>query len=79
MTRIQTDLNIYGDDAVEFLLDFSKKFNVVVTDFYADKFFKGEGLVFGIEDETMEFYVQDLINAANLGELHHLNCLAFKK
>jgi acyl carrier protein len=41
-TRIEEDLRITGDDAVGFLLAYSKKFNVDVSAFNADDYFEGE-------------------------------------
>jgi len=40
--RLEKDLNIYGDDAVEFLEKFSKKFNVNITNFNFDQYFNPE-------------------------------------
>jgi len=40
--RLYEDLGIYGDDAVEFLIDFGKEFNVDVSNFMAADYFKGE-------------------------------------
>jgi hypothetical protein len=43
-TKLYEDLNIYGDDVVEFLIDFGKEFNVDVSNFMAADYFKGEGI-----------------------------------
>ena len=43
-TRLQEDLKIYGDDAVEFILSFAKEFNVDVSAFHVDEYFSPEGL-----------------------------------
>jgi len=43
-TRLYDDLGIYGDDAVDFLIAFGKKFNVNVSRFMAADYFKGEGI-----------------------------------
>ena len=42
-TRIQEDLGVSGDDAVEFILAYSKEFNVDVTNFMAADYFEDEG------------------------------------
>ncbi len=42
-SRIEKDLRITGDDAVEMLVDFGKKFNVDVSNFMAADYFNGEG------------------------------------
>ena len=44
--RLYEDLGIYGDDAVEFLIKFSKEFNVNVSNFMAADYFKGDGVDF---------------------------------
>jgi hypothetical protein len=43
-TRLYEDLGIYGDDAIEYLIAFGKKFNVEVSKFMAADYFKGEGI-----------------------------------
>lgn len=42
-TRLQDDLGIYGDDAVEFIIAFAKEFNVDVSHFMAAEYFSPEG------------------------------------
>lgn len=42
-TRLYEDLNIYGDDAFEFMVSFGKKFNVDLSGFDFNKYFKSEG------------------------------------
>lgn len=43
-TKLQDDFGIYGDDASEFLVEFSKKFNVEIShDFNFDEYFDNEG------------------------------------
>jgi hypothetical protein len=41
-TSLETDLGIYGDDAVEFIIAFGKEFKVDVTRFMAADYFKAE-------------------------------------
>ena len=41
--RIEGDLGVYGDDAVEFIIAFGKEFNVDVSKFMAAKYFSSEG------------------------------------
>ncbi len=41
--RLYNDLGIYGDDAVELLIEYGKKFNVDVSKFMAADYFEGEG------------------------------------
>lgn len=40
---LEKDLGIYGDDAVEYILAFGKKFNVDVSRFMAADYFSSEG------------------------------------
>lgn len=42
-TRIEEDLGVTGDDAVDFLIAYGKAFNVDVTKFMAADYFDGEG------------------------------------
>ncbi len=44
-TMLEKDLGIYGDDALELILKFGKKFNVDVTRFLAADYFSGEGFM----------------------------------
>lgn len=44
--RLYQDLNIYGDDAVTFILAYGKEFGVDVSNFMAADYFKGEGVDF---------------------------------
>lgn len=41
--KIENDLGVTGDDAVDFLIAYSKAFNVDVTKFMAADYFDGEG------------------------------------
>jgi acyl carrier protein len=41
--RIEDDLGVYGDDAVDLLIAYGKAFNVDVTKFMAADYFSGEG------------------------------------
>ena len=42
-TAVDADLGITGDDADDFIIAFSKEFNVDVSDFDIGKYFNGEG------------------------------------
>ena len=44
-TRLERDLGITGDDAVEFLEAFVEKFNLDMSDFDMTKYFSGEGFM----------------------------------
>jgi acyl carrier protein len=41
---LQDDLGVYGDDAVDLIVAFSKKFKLDVSNFIAADYFKPEGL-----------------------------------
>jgi len=41
-TRLEEDLGVYGDDAVEFMLKYSEKYKVDVTHFMAADYFSPE-------------------------------------
>jgi len=43
-TKIERDLGVTGDDAIEFIVAYGKQFNVDVSKFMAASYFKGEGL-----------------------------------
>ena len=66
-TSLQEELKIYGDDAAEFMLAFGKQFNVDVSGFPVDKYFKGEGWSFFDFDTYEAFTVKDLIDMIKLG------------
>lgn len=42
-TRIEEDLGIYGDEAMEFITAFAKEFNVNISHFMAAEYFSPEG------------------------------------
>ena len=42
-TKLQEDLNIWGDDAVEFINNFGGNFNIDISEFDINKYFKSEG------------------------------------
>ena len=43
-SRLEEDLQIWGDDAVEYLIAFGKHFHVDVSRFMAADYFSGEGI-----------------------------------
>jgi acyl carrier protein len=42
--EIEKDLKVTGDDAIEFIIDFGKEFDVDVSQFKAADYFEGEGI-----------------------------------
>jgi hypothetical protein len=60
-TCLEKDLGMTGDDAVEFLLDYGKKYSVDLTKFDIRKYFMPEGDVFGMSShKEKELTVGDL-------------------
>jgi len=43
-TRIEQDLKLTGDDAIEFIVSFGEEFGVNVSNFMAADYFEGEGI-----------------------------------
>ena len=70
-TSINKDLGLYGEEAVEFLDDFSKSFNVDIRQFDFDKYFRPEMDAItrfmrkkvGMEKEQLPLYISDLAEA----------------
>lgn len=65
---LQSDLNIYGLDAVDFILNFGNRFNVDVSRFDAEKYFRPDGLGSANRDYP-DFTVGDLLKSVEKGEL----------
>ena len=72
-TRIEQDLKLTGDDAVEFVITFGKEFGVDVSDFMANDYFKPEGIcIFDTlfrKDGKKALTIGDLENAILLKKL----------
>ena len=69
-TRLYDDLGIYGDDAVEFLIAFGKKFNVDVSKFMAADYFRGDGMdILGLEKPKKSLTVGHLEKGIMAGKL----------
>lgn len=79
-TRIEQDLKLTGDDAVEFIVAFGKEFEVDVSNFMADEYFEAEGIypfqniinsLFGIKNKSHKkvLTVGDLERAIEIKEL----------
>lgn len=65
---LQHDLGICGMDAVEFIVNFGKKFNVKVSSFDAEKYFKPEG--FGSTNkEYPKLTIGKLVDSIDVGVL----------
>ena len=79
-TSLESDLGIYGDDAIEFILAFGKEFNVDVSKFMVADYFSPEGgfklppviiKFFGIEKKPKqkELSIRHLMKAVEIGRL----------
>lgn len=74
--RIEKDLHIYGDEAIEFLEKFSEKFNVKIDDFHFEKYFNNEGDIIGLfiknmfkKSKKIDLTINDLKEAIKKGRL----------
>lgn len=75
-TRIEDDLFIYGDDAAEFMLEYSKKFNVDLSNFIFERYYTKETSFYNIykfipclNKNRMVITLGDLENGIRLGKL----------
>jgi acyl carrier protein len=69
-TRLYDDLGIYGDDAVDFLIAYGKKFKVNVSKFMLADYFKGEGVgIFDVEPKKKTLTVGHLEKGIIAGRL----------
>jgi acyl carrier protein len=70
-TKIEDDLGITGDDADEFLVAFSKKFNVSLKKFIFKKYFESEPSLFSHfkSAPSKRLTVNMLVEAIEKGEL----------
>lgn len=69
-TRLYDDLGIFGDDAVEFLIAYSKTFNVDISKFRAADYFKGDGIdILGLEKRKKTLTVGHLEKGMMAGKL----------
>ncbi|NAW50018.1 DUF1493 family protein [Elizabethkingia argentiflava] len=77
-TSVNQDLGLYGEEAFEFILDFSKSFNVDISHFEFHKYFKPEmdaitgfiGWKAGLEKKRLPLFVSDLEEAIKKGVLN---------
>jgi hypothetical protein len=69
-TLIEDELGITGDDGIELIFNYSKQFNVDVTDFKFDKYFHPEPGVFNTFKKTiLPIRINDLYNGMISGKL----------
>ncbi len=55
-TTIEDDLGVTGDDALEFIVEYGKEFNVDVSKFKAAHYFDGEGFSINIISFVMNLF-----------------------
>jgi acyl carrier protein len=68
-TLIEDDLGVTGDDAAELILEYSKKYNVDISNFIFTKYFNEESSVFTMEKRIWPFTIGHLEKAVIAGRL----------
>jgi acyl carrier protein len=73
-TTLEGDLHITGDDAIEFIVAFGKRFNIDVSNFDFVRYFGGEGELWGLTwklptPNKLPITLRDLYNAALTGSM----------
>jgi hypothetical protein len=78
-SELEIDLKITGDDAFEFIENFSKKFKVDISRFPIEKYFASESsidiyllLFLKRKSKRKLIKIKDLVNAVEIGELNIL-------
>lgn len=70
-TRLQEDLDVWGDDAAEFLNVYRKKFNVDLTEFKFDEYFRPEGdIVLPTIYRLIQFKKPPTYKSLTIGDLY---------
>jgi hypothetical protein len=72
--RLETDLGIYGDDAVDFLAKFGEKYNVDLSNLDYSKYFTKEISFyfirrFFLKRNKLDLTIDDLVSSINTGKL----------
>ena len=69
-TKLSNDLGVTGDDGIDFIIAYSKKFKVDVSKFMAAGYFKGEGMdILGIQKPVKQLTVGHLEKGIIAGRL----------
>lgn len=69
-TLIEDELGVTGDDGIELICNYSKQFNVDITDFKFDKYFYPEPGIFNALKKTISpIRINDLYNGMINGKL----------
>jgi acyl carrier protein len=72
--KLENDLGIYGDDAVDFITKFAKKYNVDISDLDFSKYFTKEISFyfvrkFFIKSDKKDLTIEDLLSSIKTGKL----------
>jgi hypothetical protein len=86
-TKLEKDLSITGDESVEFIVAFGKKFNVDVSNFMATEYFEPEGdfifpaiiRFFTSKKKDKELTLGDLEQAIKAGKLDNTIIVSAKQ
>jgi hypothetical protein len=68
-TLVERDLGITGDDAVDFIVKYSEKFTVDITDFEYSRYFNHEPAAFRFFRKVEPLSIGDLENGIHSGRL----------
>lgn len=68
-SSIENDLGVTGDDAFEFIMSFSRKYNVDIKEFDFSKYFHSEPNFFTIYKKIEPLTIKDLMNSIIEGKL----------
>lgn len=68
-TSIENDLGITGEDGEELIVNFSKRYNINIDNFYFMKYFNPEPFISRIPDEVKILTVSHLMKAIAVGRL----------
>ena len=66
---LERDLKITGDDAVEFIIAFGRRFNVDVSNFKADDYFESEGISLSSIVDVFRKSKKEIKKELSLGDL----------
>ena len=68
-TLIEDDLGVTGDEAIELIQNFSKKFNLDIKDFVYSKYFYPEPSIFSVNKSIHPITLENLYTILKTGKL----------
>ena len=68
-TLIEDDLGVTGDEAIELIQTFAKKFDINITDFEYSKYFYPEPSIFNVVTPVKPLTIGNLYDSLKLGKL----------